>query len=172
MQSVFKQASLRISTARLNRIIRGGIERNAPPMRKNRRPRIYFASQISALPPTIMLRCNDATLLDEGWKRYLLGYLREATPFREVPIRLVLRSRNEVDPDAVAQALEEEPLDIMDLSDDQLDDGDRSLGLDADLHGEDVSAQGLLMLDDEDADFEEDPDYPAPNFIDDDSFRG
>jgi hypothetical protein len=30
----------------------------------------------------------------------------------------------------------------------------------------------LLMLDDEDADFEEDPDYPAPNFIDDDSFRG
>ena len=89
-----------------------------------------------------------------------------------MPIRLVLRSRNEVDPDAVAQALEEEPLDIMDLPDDQLDDGDRSLGLDADLHGEDVSAQGLLMLDDEDSDFEEDPDYPAPNFIDDDSFRG
>jgi GTP-binding protein len=175
-QSVFKQASLRISTARLNRIVRAAIERNAPPMRKNRRPRIYFASQIAGSPPTIMLRCNDATLLDEGWKRYLLGFLRESTPFREVPIRLALRSRNEVDPDAVAGLSEDEPADIMDLTDDQLDDGDRSAGLDADLRGENVSATGLLMLgegeDDFEEDFEEDPDYPAPNFIDDDAFQG
>ncbi|MFN5077419.1 MAG: ribosome biogenesis GTPase Der [Planctomyces sp.] len=175
-QSVFKQASLRISTARLNRIVRAAIERNAPPMRKNRRPRIYFASQIAGSPPTIMLRCNDATLLDEGWKRYLLGFLRESTPFREVPIRLVLRSRNEVDPDAVAGLSEDEPADIMDLTDDQLADGDRSAGLDADLRGENVSATSLLMLgegeDDFEEDFEEDPDYPAPNFIDDDAFQG
>jgi hypothetical protein len=77
-----------------------------------------------------------------------------------------------VDPDAVAGIPEDEPADIMDLTDDQLDDGDRSAGLDADLRGEDVSAAGLLMLDDDADDFEEDPDYPAPNFIDDDAFRG
>jgi hypothetical protein len=64
----------------------------------------------------------------------------------------------------------------MDLTDDQLDDGDRSAGLDADLRGENVSATSLLMLgegeDDFEEDFEEDPDYPAPNFIDDDAFQG
>jgi hypothetical protein len=78
-----------------------------------------------------------------------------------------------VDPDAVAGVIEDEPADIMDLREDQLDDGDRSVGLDADLRGEDVSAAGLLMLDDDADGFEEDPDYPAPNFIDDeDAFRG
>ncbi|MGV2334922.1 MAG UNVERIFIED_CONTAM: hypothetical protein LVR18_12670 [Planctomycetaceae bacterium] len=97
-------------------------------MRKNRRPRIYFASQIAGSPPTIVLKCNDSTLLDEAWKRYLFGFLREATPFREVPIRLVLRSRNEIDPDAVALPEDDqtEPPDLTELddlgSDDSTDD--------------------------------------------------
>ncbi len=97
-QSVYKQACRRMSTGRLNRAIRMAIDRNPPPIRRNRRPRIYFASQIEGAPPTIVLKCNDPGLLDESWKRYLLGFLREATPFQEVPIRLVLRARGETDP--------------------------------------------------------------------------
>jgi GTP-binding protein len=143
------------------------IERNEPPMRKNRRPRIYFASQIAGSPPTIVLKCNDSTLLDESWKRYLLGFLREATPFREVPIRLVLRSRHETDPNLLSSTAPEnddaEPLDIMELSDEELDDSE----LVSDADQDQLVAGNLLMIDD-DADFEEDPDYPAPNFIDDD----
>ncbi len=99
-QSVMKQARKRVGTGRLNRAIRLAIDRNPPPIRRNRRPRIYFASQIEASPPTIVLKCNDPTLLDESWKRYLLGFLREVTPFQEVPIRLILRARGESDPDA------------------------------------------------------------------------
>lgn len=166
-QSVFKQANLRMTTARLNKALRMAIERNEPPMRKNRRPRIYFASQIAGSPPTIVLKCNDSTLLDESWKRYLLGFLREATPFREVPIRLVLRSRHETDPNLLSSTAPEnddaEPLDIMELSDEEFDDSE--LVSDADQGP--LLAGNLLMIDD-DEDFEEDPDYPAPNFIDDD----
>ena len=166
-QSVFKQANLRMTTARLNKALRMAIERNEPPMRKNRRPRIYFASQIAGSPPTIVLKCNDSTLLDESWKRYLLGFLREATPFREVPIRLVLRSRHETDPNLLSSTAPEnddaEPLDIMELSDEEFDDSE--LVSDADQGP--LVAGNLLMIDD-DEDFEEDPDYPAPNFIDDD----
>lgn len=98
-QSIFKQASRRIGTGRLNRAIRMAIDRNPPPIRRNRRPRIYFASQIAGVPPTFVLKCNDPSLLDESWKRYLLGFLREVTPFQEVPIRLILRARGETDPD-------------------------------------------------------------------------
>jgi len=89
-----------MSTWKLNLVVRMAIDRNPPPIRRNRRPKIYFASQIDATPPTIVLKCNDPTLLDESWKRYFLGFLREATPFQEVPIRLVLRARGETDPDA------------------------------------------------------------------------
>lgn len=98
-QSIYKQASRRISTGRLNRAIRIAIDRNPPPIRKNRRPKIYYASQIDSVPPTFVLKCNDPSLLDESWKRYLLGFLREVTPFQEVPIRLILRARGETDPD-------------------------------------------------------------------------
>ena len=166
-QSIHKQAGRRISTAKLNRAVRSAIERNSPPMRKNRRPRIYFASQIAGSPPTIVLKCNDSTLLDEAWKRYLLGFLREATPFREVPIRLVLRSRNEIDPDAVALPEDDqtEPPDLTELDDLGSDDS-------TDDHFEDDNLQSfdsesLLVLDQSDF---EDPDEPAPNFVDDEDW--
>ena len=165
-QSIHKQAGRRISTAKLNRAVRSAIERNSPPMRKNRRPRIYFASQIAGSPPTIVLKCNDSTLLDEAWKRYLLGFLREATPFREVPIRLVLRSRNEIDPDAVTLPEDDqiEPPDLTELDDLGTDDpADDLLDDDTRLH---LNSESLLVLDQSDF---EDPEGPAPNFIDDES---
>jgi GTP-binding protein len=163
-QSIHKQAGRRISTAKLNRAVRSAIERNAPPMRKNRRPRIYFASQIAGSPPTIVLKCNDSTLLDEAWKRYLLGFLREATPFREVPIRLVLRSRNEVDPDSFAlpEDNQVEPPDLTEIDDFGADDSVDAL-LDHD-NLEPFDSESLLVLDQSDF---EDPEGPAPNFIDD-----
>lgn len=189
-QSVHKQANLRMSTARLNKAVRMAIERNQPPMRKNRRPKIYFASQIAGSPPTIVLKCNDSTLLDEAWKRYLLGFLREATPFQEVPIRLVLRGRGETDPDLLSGDDDaNEPAELSELSDAQITGDEADLGddeapdagdilsfddegftvrhgrdyIDAELDGED-GEDGEFS----DEEFEEDLDEPAPNFVDDD----
>jgi GTP-binding protein len=73
---------------------------NPPPHRKNRRPKILFATQVSTTPPTIVLKCNDATLFDESWKRYLLGVFREHLPFREVSIKVYFRARQDEDKDA------------------------------------------------------------------------
>jgi GTP-binding protein len=94
-QVIFKQAQLRLSTGKLNRVLKAAIDNNPPPHRKNRRPKIYYGTQVATAPPTIVVKCNEPNLLDESWKRYLLGYLREATPFQEVPIRLILRSRGD-----------------------------------------------------------------------------
>jgi GTPase len=96
-QSIWKQASQRLTTGRLNRILRRALEKSPPAMRKNRRAKIYFASQVDCIPPTIVLKCNDPSLFDESWKRYLLGFLRETTPFPEVPLRLLFRAREERD---------------------------------------------------------------------------
>lgn len=185
-QSVHKQANLRMSTARLNKAVRMAIERNQPPMRKNRRPKIYFASQIAGSPPTIVLKCNDSTLLDEAWKRYLLGYLREATPFQEVPIRLVLRGRGETDPDLLSGDDDaNEPAELSELTDAQLVGDETESGDDDALDAGDILSfddegftvrHGRDYLDDNldeddefsDEEFDEDLDEPAPNFIDDD----
>jgi GTP-binding protein len=99
-QSIFKQARERVWTSQLNKIVRAAIDCNTPPHRKNRRPKILFATQVSTTPPTIVLKCNDATLFDESWKRYLLGVFREHLPFREVPIKVYFRARQDEDKDA------------------------------------------------------------------------
>ncbi|HQZ68092.1 MAG TPA: 50S ribosome-binding GTPase, partial [Planctomycetaceae bacterium] len=122
-RAVYKQAHVRISTGRLNKAVRMAIDRNPPPVRSNRRPKIFYASQVAGAPPTIVLKCNDPSLLDESWKRYLLGFLREVTPFQEVPIRLILRGRNESDPDSGAGMhgrVDVEPPDLTELSYDEL----------------------------------------------------
>jgi GTP-binding protein len=104
-QNLFKQLQTRVPTAQLNRVVRGAILANQPPMRKNRRAKIYYATQVGVRPPTIVLKCNDPALVDEGWKRYLLGVLHEELPYHEVPIKLYFRPRSK--PDETARSLEE-----------------------------------------------------------------
>lgn len=94
---LFKQARTRVSTGQLNRLIQAAIERHAPPMHQGRRPKIYYATQVSTEPPTIVLMCNDPNAFGKDYRRYLLGILRDHLPFGEVPIKLYLHRRHRQD---------------------------------------------------------------------------
>ena len=95
--AIFKQARERVSTSKLNAVIREAIELKQPPFKANRRPKIFYATQVATEPPTIVLKCNDSTLFTPEWKRYLINTLREELPFEEVPIRLLFRARETAD---------------------------------------------------------------------------
>jgi GTP-binding protein len=97
-QSVYKQARERVSTGVLNRLVKQAVKNWPPPMRQNRTPRVLFATQVATEPPTIVLKVNDAVLFDESWKRYLLGVFREQLPFKEVPLKVYYRSREDQSP--------------------------------------------------------------------------
>ncbi len=90
---LFKQARERVSTGVLNRLINAAVERHAPAMHQNRRPKIYYATQVAAEPPTIVLMCNDPKGFTNDYRRYLLGVIRDHLPFAEVPIKLYLHRR-------------------------------------------------------------------------------
>ena len=64
-----------------------------PPMRQNRRPKVYYATQVATNPPTIVLFTNGPQLFDNTYQRYLLKTFRDQLPFREVPIKLYLRAK-------------------------------------------------------------------------------
>ena len=83
--------------ARLNKALQRAMEANPPVSKKGKRLKLFFATQVSTQPPTIVVKCNDPKLLDDGWKRYLLGFLQEQLPFKEVPIRLYFRGKGEKD---------------------------------------------------------------------------
>lgn len=93
-QTIYKQSRIRVSTSRLNKLVRAAIVHNPPPYRQNKRPKIYYATQVATEPPTIVLKCNDPELFDESWKRFLLGVFREELPFHEVPIKLYMRPKS------------------------------------------------------------------------------
>ena len=96
-QMLFKQARQRVATAELNRVVREALVRNPPPLHHNHRPKVFYATQVSVQPPTIVLFCNDPLMFSEPYRRYLLGVFRDKLPFSEVPIKLYLRKRQQGD---------------------------------------------------------------------------
>jgi GTPase len=99
-QNLYKQASARVSTGDVNRVLRHALAESPPPLRQNRRPKIFYATQVAANPPTIVLFTNGPELFDNTYQRYLIKTFRDRLPFTEVPIKLHLRHkrRNEEPP--------------------------------------------------------------------------
>lgn len=93
-QMLYKQASTRVSTATINKLVKAALQLQQPPMLYNKRPKIYFASQISTNPPTIVMMCNNPAGFSAAYQRYLLGVLRDHLPFGEVPIKFYLQKRD------------------------------------------------------------------------------
>ena len=90
-----KQASSRVGTGELNRVIKHAMEVSTPPMRNNKAPRVFYATQVGANPPTVVLFTNGPDLFDDTYLRYLTKVLRDSFTFAEVAIKLVLRAKGE-----------------------------------------------------------------------------
>ena len=66
-------------------------------MHHNRRPRIYYATQVGTQPPTIVLMCSNPKAFPISYRRYLLGVFRDQLPYGEIPIKLYLNKRTQND---------------------------------------------------------------------------
>jgi GTP-binding protein len=96
-QMLFKQSMSRVTTGQLNRLIRDALTYHPPPLVHNRRPKIYYATQVGTQPPTMILVCNEPRDFPPAYRRYLLGVMRDQLPFGEVPIKLYLKRRSSED---------------------------------------------------------------------------
>jgi len=92
-QNLVKQANTRVSTGDLNRVVQEAVHRRSPPMRQNRSAKIFYATQVATNPPTIVIFTNGPELFDDVYVRYLTNYFREHLPFKEVPIKVHLRTK-------------------------------------------------------------------------------
>ena len=94
---LFKQGRERVTTGNLNRLIKAAVEAHQPPMFQNRRPKIFYATQVAVEPPTVVLMCSDPRAFANDYRRYLLGVFRDHLPYGEVPIKLYLQKRSRTD---------------------------------------------------------------------------
>ena len=73
------------------------MRRLAPRVFKNRRPKVYYCSQVGTQPPTIVMKVNNPKAFAPHYRRYLLGVFRDQLDFGEVPIKLYLQKRESMD---------------------------------------------------------------------------
>lgn len=93
VEEVYGQYITRIGTGRLNRILDMAIEKNTPPIYKQRRLKFYYATQVSAKPPTFVCFVSYPGAVHFSYKRYLINQFREGSGLDKTPIRLIFRKR-------------------------------------------------------------------------------
>jgi len=90
---IFKQTTMQIPTVKLNKafeIIKtervGAVKRN-----KAGWPKIYYATQITVNPVTILMFVNNPELFQETYRRFITNRLQSMLSIAEVPVRLLAR---------------------------------------------------------------------------------
>ncbi|HET6204985.1 MAG TPA: ribosome biogenesis GTPase Der [Planctomycetota bacterium] len=86
------QAGALVPTTELNAALEAARTERVP-RAHGKDPKLYYATQVGVRPPTVLVFVNHRRLFGEDYDRFLQKRLREATPWAEVPIRLVYRER-------------------------------------------------------------------------------
>jgi len=95
-ESLAKQGRQRVGTAEINRAVERAMTESRPPTRMTKEPKIYYGTQTSTNPPTIMLFVNDPRLFGQAFRRFLENRFREVLPYREIPLRIVYKRRKSI----------------------------------------------------------------------------
>lgn len=92
---VYGQATKRVSTGLLNKVVKELYSLNPPTSVKGKRLKILYTTQAGVQPPTFVLFTNNGDLLKDHYKKYIENKLREAFGFFGTPIRISVRERSE-----------------------------------------------------------------------------
>ena len=94
------QSATRVGTGKLNAALETVLAERAPSAPRRAIPKVYYATQVSVSPPTIVLFVNRAEYIDENYRRFVTNRFRELLPYGEVPIKIDVRgkARNDAKP--------------------------------------------------------------------------
>ncbi len=90
---IHDQMGRRVETGPLNRALRELVEAHQPAVRRGRRLKLYYATQVGVHPPTVVVFANDPGQVHFSYRRYLVNGLRRFMGLSRSPLRLVLRPR-------------------------------------------------------------------------------
>jgi GTP-binding protein len=90
---VFKQRSKKIPTSELNEVMLPIIEKNPPPMTKDKRIKVKFVTQLPTRYPSFVFFCNLPQYVKEPYRRFVENQLRERFDFTGVPVEIYFRQK-------------------------------------------------------------------------------
>jgi len=92
-RKVFEAGAVTLGTGRVNDIITKALEAHQPPVVRNKRLKVFYATQTHGNPPTFLLFVNDPKLAKSDYLAYLVNRIRQAEPYEGNPVVLRLRRR-------------------------------------------------------------------------------
>lgn len=97
IEELREQASTRIATARINEVLEKAVREHTPALIRstNKRVKFYYATQVTVMPPTIVVKCNVADQIQESYKRYLRKRFQRELGFSNVAIRMIFRAKTD-----------------------------------------------------------------------------
>ncbi|MBQ2658135.1 MAG: ribosome biogenesis GTPase Der [Erysipelotrichaceae bacterium] len=95
IDQVYENLNRHIKTNVLNEVILDAQLANPAKPHNGKKLKIYYASQVSTAPCTIVLFVNDPELMHFSYERYIENCLREAFDFTGVPIQIICRKKPE-----------------------------------------------------------------------------
>ncbi len=95
VDTVYEHSRFRIPTGTLNDVISDAVRASEPPSYNGRRLKVYYCSQVSVAPPTIVLFVNSEDLMHFSYERYLENVLRKSFDFSGTPIKILTRERSD-----------------------------------------------------------------------------
>ncbi len=90
-----EQASLRISTGKLNDLLADAQARQQPPTDKGRRLKVYYMTQTGVKPPHFVIFCNSRELFHFSYQRYIENRIRAVFGLEGTPVKLTIRQKGD-----------------------------------------------------------------------------
>ena len=93
VEILYSKWNERIQTSILNSWFQDVIEIHPPPLKKGKRIKLQYISQIKSRPPTFIIFSNIPEGLPDSYIRYIISKLREKFNFFGIPIRIITRKK-------------------------------------------------------------------------------
>lgn len=97
INEAFENANKRVSIGAFNDILQTAYSVTAPPQKKGKKLKIFYATQTGVCPPSFVLFVNDTSLVTDNYLRYLENTVRKSIDFTGTPIKFTARSKREED---------------------------------------------------------------------------
>ncbi len=85
----------RITTSRLNQLLREAQDAHPAPSHAGRQLKIYYGAQVRTDPPTFVVYVNEPKLMHFSYLRFLENRIRDQYEFLGTPIKIVTKGRRE-----------------------------------------------------------------------------
>jgi len=92
-ERVYENRRKKISTPKLNKVIKEAVDQYRPPAVQGRYIKIKYVTQLHTFAPSFAFFCNHPKYIKPPYKRYLENVLRKNFDFQGVPVKIFFRQK-------------------------------------------------------------------------------